>query len=81
MDEVVDYELDLNKLKKQQGWLVHRGRLLLKRKRKIMDLGNGIGEVDEGIIVADLIHFIDEMIMLSESLDRESVTIALKKSS
>tara|TARA_B110001454_G_C12409797_1_gene304627 strand:- start:44 stop:289 length:246 start_codon:yes stop_codon:yes gene_type:complete len=81
MNEVVSYELDLNKLKKQQGWLVHRGRLLLKRKRKIMDLGNGIGEVDEGIIVADLIRFIDEMIMLSESLDRESVTIALKKSS
>lgn len=77
----MDYELEINKLKMQQAWLVHRGRLLLNRKEKIMDLGNGIGEVDEGLIVADLIHFIDEMIMLSESLDRESVTIALKKSS
>ncbi len=77
----MDYELQLNKLKMQQAWLVHRGRLLLNRKKKIMDLGNGIGEVDEGLVIADLIHFIDEMIMLSESLDRESVTIALKKSS
>ena len=77
----MDYELEVNKLKMQQAWLVHRGRLLLNRKKKIMDLGNGIGEVDEGLIIADLIHFIDEMIMLSESLDRESVAIALKKSS
>jgi hypothetical protein len=77
----MDYELEINKLKMQQAWLVHRGRLLLKRKGKIMDLGNGIGRVKEGQVVADLIHFIDEMIMLSESLDRESVTIALKKSS
>ena len=79
----MDYELQLNKLKMQQAWLVHRGRLLLKRKGKVMDLGNGIGfgSADEGRVVADLIHFIDEMIMLSESLDRESVTIALKKSS
>ena len=77
----MDYELETNKLKMQQAWLVHRGRLLLNRKKKIMDLGNGIGEVDEGLIIAELIHFIDEMIMLSESLDRESVAIALKKSS
>ena len=77
----MDYELELNKLKEQQGWLVKRGRLLLNRKTNMMDLGNGIGEVEEGRVIADLIHFIDEMILQAESLDRESVTIGLKKSS
>ena len=76
----MDYELELNKLKGQRGWLLKRGRLLLNRKTKMMDLGNGIGEVEEGRVIADLIHFIDEMILQTESLDRESVTIGLKKS-
>jgi hypothetical protein len=75
----MDYELELNKLKEQRGWLVKRGRLLLNRKTNIMDLGNGIGEVEEGRVIADLIHFIDEMILQTESLGRESVTIGLKK--
>ena len=77
----MDYELELSKLKEQQGWLVKRGRLLLNRKTNMMDLGNGIGEVEEGRVVADLIHFIDEMILQTESLGRESVTIGLKKNS
>ena len=46
-----------------------------------MDLGNGVGDVREGAVIADLIHFVDEMIMQVEVLDRESVTIELKKSS
>jgi hypothetical protein len=77
----MDYELELNKLKEQQGWLIKRGRLLLNRKTNMMDLGNGIGEVEEGRVIADLLHFIDEMILQTESLDKESVTIGLKKSS
>ena len=77
----MDYELELNKLKEQQKWLVKRGRLLLNRKEKMFNLGNGVGAVEEGRIVSDLIHFIDEMILQAESLDRESVTIGLKKSS
>jgi hypothetical protein len=77
----MDYTLHLSKLKEQQKYLVRRGRILLNRKGKLMDLGNGVGDVREGAVIADLIHFIDEMIMQAEVLDRESVTIELKKSS
>ena len=77
----MDYTLELNKLKAQQHWLVQRGRILLNRKEKFMDLGNGIGRVEEGRVIADLIHFIDEMIEQIELFDRESVTIGLEKSS
>ena len=75
----MDYILEINKLKQQQRWLVQRGRLLLNRKEKVMDLGNGIGEVEEGLVVADLIHFIDFIINESEGLDIDSLTIGLKK--
>ena len=49
----MDYILDLDNLKKAQHYLVHRGRTLLNRKENVMDLGNGIGEVEEGEVVAD----------------------------
>ena len=75
----MDYELEINKLKQQQRWLVERGRLLLNRKEKVMDLGNGIGKVEEGLVVADLIHFIDFIINESEGFDADSLTIGLKK--
>ena len=75
----MDYELEINKLKQQQRWLVERGRLLFNRKEKVMDLGNGIGKVEEGLVVADLIHFIDFIINESEGLDVDSLTIGLKK--
>jgi hypothetical protein len=74
----MDYILHLDKLKEQQKYLVRRGRILLNRKGK---LSIGGGNVREGVAIADLIHFIDEMIMQAEVLDRESVTIELKKSS
>ena len=75
----MDYILEINKLKQQQRWLVERGRLLLNRKEKVMDLGNGIGKVEEGLVVADLIHFIDFIINESEGFDVDSLTIGLKK--
>ena len=75
----MDYILEINKLKQQQRWLVERGRLLLNRKKKVMDLGNGIGKVEEGLVVADLIHFIDFIINESEGFEVESLTIGLKK--
>jgi len=71
--------LEINKLKQQQRWLVERGRLLLNRKEKVMDLGNGIGKIEEGLVVADLIHFIDFIINESEGFDVDSLTIGLKK--
>ena len=77
----MDYTLHLDNLREQQKYLVRRGRILLNRKGKLMDLGNGVGDVREGAVIADLIHFVDEMIMQVEVLDRESVTIELKKSS
>ena len=75
----MDYILEIDKLKQQQRWLVQRGRLLLNRKEKVMDLGNGIGKVEEGLVVADLIHFIDFIINESEGFDVDSLTIGLKK--
>ena len=79
----MDYILEINKLKQQQRWLVQRGRLLLNRKEKVMDLGNGWvalpDEVEEGLVVADLIHFIDFIINESEGFDVDSLTIGLKK--
>ena len=48
-----------------------------------MDLGNGWvalpDEVEEGLVVADLIHFIDFIINESEGFDVDSLTIGLKK--
>ena len=77
----MDYILDLDNLKKSQHYLIHRGRTLLNRKEIIMDLGNGIGEVEEGKVVADLLHFVDFMISQSEGFDVDSLMIGIKKSS
>jgi len=77
----MDYTLELNKLKAQQQWLVQRGRTLLNRKEKVMDLGNGIGEVEEGKVIAELISFVDQIINDVEILDIEEFTIKVEKSS
>ena len=75
------YILELNNLKAQQKWLEHRSRLLFDRKKKIMDLGNGIGEVGEDKVIAELISFVDQIINDVEVLDIEEFTIKVKKSS
>ena len=77
----MSYILKLNNLKTQQKWLVRRGRTLLNRKEKVMDLGNGIGEVEEGKVIAELISFVDQIINDVEILDIEEFTIKVEKSS
>ena len=73
--------LNIEDLKNQQRWLVHKGRELLSDE--LHTLGRQpqtLSKIDEGKAITDLLYFIDS-ILAEEVLGAEEITIKFKKSS
>ena len=55
---MMDFYMDRNELRRYKAYLEDRASKIRKRRLKYMDLGDGICNVGEEEVLAEIIHFI-----------------------